>query len=161
MLVKAAPADQANATHSRSCCNRRNQLLTYIHISLDKTPGPKTSHTSTCFHNVSLPNTTMTIYKFSGNCLFNTLFWLTKKKISKTCITVPLWGLSMCVCGRFSSQRDSNADSVFRSWHHYACFASVQFITTSLPCNHNVACKMLFSLLQVICNREQIQSRSE
>ena len=46
------------------------------------------------------------------DCCFNSFF----RRTSKLCITVPLWGNPL-VSGGFPSQRTSNAEHIFMSWH--------------------------------------------
>ena len=49
------------------------------------------------------------------NCLFSSLFWLTTNKISKLCITGPMWGESTDDL-RFPSHSACNAESISMSW---------------------------------------------
>ena len=69
-------------------------------------------------------NIIVMLFEYYGNssnwkvdCLFNSLFRLTTKKISKLCMAGPFKGKQLMISG-FPSQRASNVESVSISWHH-------------------------------------------
>ena len=79
--------------------------------------------------------------------LLKNLLILTTKKLSKLCITVPLWGESTCHQW-IPLQRDSNIESIYLSWCHHdikACLSGWP-LTLTVCFTQHISCRYSHSM---------------